>query len=239
MAGILARLFGRRGPGAPGAEWQAARAAVLAQARAAMVFRVGGARPPDSRAASWWGGNFIAEPPRPGLVPLVQLRAADLPPDSAALVGADYLLVWLDPGAVGDEALEIETHAAPDPTSLPPTERACRMAGALATLPLLPERAGPQLPHWEDLDQSQVPAAMRGARDTSWLFDAPQIVPEDEEPVTVGGWPQWIQGSGWPEAGEFVMEIRSSEKGRLNVGDAGSFYLFRGPQGWRVLFDCF
>lgn len=243
MAGFWTRLFGR-GPAqaplggtGPSAEARkAARETLALSARSASVFRVGGARPPASRAASWWGGNFVAEPPGPGLVPLVQLRATDLPKLHRNLIGADYLLVWLDPDIMGAEALAIETHAAPDPASLLPPERACRMAGALATLPLLPGQSGIQLPSWEDF-AGKLPRAVAEATDDSWFFDAPQIAPEDEEPVIIGGWPQWIQGTQWPDGGSFVMEIRSTGKGRLSIGDGGSFYVFRVGEDFVVRTD--
>ena len=203
MRGIFKRLTGRdAAPLSP---------ALAALARPAVVLRAGGAARHGSRRASWWGGNFIAEAPRPALVPLAQIRAADL-------------LVWADPArlATGDitGALEIAALAepGPGPADVPP-EQVCRIEGAIACLPLTLARAQALLP-----DPADAPAGT--------ILPRPPRAPEDDEPVTLGGWPQWIGGSQLPPGARFVLEIRSSEKGRLKLGDAGSLYLFRAGEGW-------
>lgn len=226
MPGFLSSVFGRiAGPTAT------EQAALAAAHRPATVHEAGGIPRPDTRLTSWWGGNFIAAPPRDGLVPLVQIRASELPPALQPLLRADYLLIWIeaDPLKRTDQALglDIQRLPAPDPASLAPVEVFCGLAGALARLPLTPARqheSTMMLPHPEDAP-APLPKVKRGPP------------PEDEEPVTIGGWPQWISRSQWPDGARFVMEIRSSKKGRFALPNDGSLYLFEGSGGWLVRRD--
>lgn len=225
MAGFLSSVIGRAAR--PTADEQAALAAAH---RPGMVLEAGGIPRPATRLTSWWGGNFIAEPPRDGLVPLVQIRADELPPALQTLVRADFLLVWIeaDPSKRTAETLglDIRRLPAPDPASLAPVDVFCGLDGALARLPLTPARQheGKMLPHPDDAP-APLPKVKR----------AP--VPEDEEPVTIGGWPQWIGQSQWPEGARFVMEIRSSKKGKFALPNDGSLYLFEGSDSWLVRRD--
>ena len=227
MAGFFSKLL--RSAPEPSPEDEATLAALR---RPGVLMEVGGRPKPITRETSWWGGNFIAEPPRNGLVPLVQLRADELPPALSDVIGADYLLIWIeaDPARRTGPTLglEIQRLAAPS-KPLPPFETFCRLDGALACLPLAPAPAqdGMLLPHKDD-----APAPLPRVK--------PPRSPEDEEPVTLGGWPGWIGPSQWPEGARFVMEIRSSEKGRLHLPDNGSLYLFDTPDGsWLTRSDGF
>jgi hypothetical protein len=227
MAGVLSSLFGGRAPQLS-VEQEAAYAAAL---RPGVVLEVGGRPKPDSRETSWWGGNFIAEPPRAGLVPLVQIRADELPRARAAMIAAPYLLVWIEADPARRTGpmlgLEVQRRPAADPVTLGPVETICRLDGSLACLPLTPSAPLMLLPQ-------------AGDAPTDLPKSKPPRAPEDEQPVTVGGWPGWIGASQWPEGGQFVMEIRSSQKGRLMLVDSGSLYLFEGRDGnWQVRADRF
>lgn len=227
MTGFLSGFFGRASVPSP-----TERAALDAARRPGMVFQIGGIPKPTTRLTSWWGGNFIAEPPRPGLVPLVQVRADELPSPLSELLQADYLLIWIDADPSGHSGemprIEIQRSSAPDPSRLAPVETVCRLDGSLACLPLLPARNGHgmMLPHPDD-----APAPLPSAKSAA--------LPEDEEPVTLGGWPNWIGPSQWPEGARFVMEIRSSRKGKLALPDDGSLYLFENGDRWIVRTDGF
>lgn len=228
MANLFSTLFGLRKPALGAAD----EALLTTLRRPGALLEVGGRPKPHTRETSWWGGNFIAEPPRAGLVPLVQLRADELPAEPRALVEADYLLIWIEanPARRGgpDCGLEVQRLGAPHSARLAPVETMCRLDGSLACLPLspAPRHDGSFLPHPGDAPEG--------------LPLAPQRAPEDEEPVTLGGWPAWIGPSQWPEGARFVLEIRSSEKGRLHLPDEGSLYLFDRPDGsWRVRRDGF
>jgi len=228
MARFLTGLFRARAPELTSEQ----RAALESAQRPGLVLEIGGRPKPDTRLTSWWGGNVIAEPPRPGLVPLVQLRADELPAQLSSLIGADYLVIWIeaDPARRTGPTLglSIQRLPAPDPGSLAPVETLCKLDGSLACLPLSPTSTGPawMLPHPDDatspLPKTKAPPA-----------------PEDEEPVTIGGWPGWIGPSQWPDAARFVLEIRSSKKGKLTLPEDGSLYLFEGPDGWQARADGF
>jgi len=235
MAGFWKHLIGG---GAPDALNNPALAGL---AREAAVLRIGGGPRHASRMASWWGGNFIVEPPEDGLVPLVQIAAADVGPALGELIGADYLLIWFDPARLAGPdpatAPVVATHAAPArPEILPPVEQLCRIAGAVACLPMFVERTLGLLPDEGDL-AAKLPPGLDA--DPVQLEALAPAAPEDEEPVTLGGWPQWLGPSLWPGEAGFVAEIRSTEKGRFSCAEMGSLYLFRDGAEWIVRSDSF
>ena len=246
MAAWLKRLLGKGGvrdqdsglssPDTPTSrEWQQACDTLAASGRDQLALRLGGARPPATRAASWWGGNFIAPPPRDGVLPLFQLRIADLPAPYRAPFHADYLLAWLGPNMFAEDALVLVERNAP--ADLPPVE-ANHQAGSLPILPLFPGLSGRALPTWEDFSAVNA-APVAQAQDSDWFFDADRFDPPQDHPILLGGHPQWIQGSQWPTGAEFVAEVRSTGKGGVSLGDGGSFYLFRRAGEWLVRADCF
>jgi hypothetical protein len=57
-------------------------------------------------------------------------------------------------------------------------------------------------------------------------------------PVKVGGWPTWIQGTNWPKKAQFALKVDTTDKGRMFLGDAGSFYIFKTPESWEIRGDC-
>jgi hypothetical protein len=177
----------------------------------------------------------VVAAPQDGLIPLYQIKVSDLLPDVAALIGADYLLVWHSGRDLFTEGVVVMAVNAL--ASLPPVEDRSS-APQLPLFQMFPERpAETQIPSWEDF-VDHIPSDVAQMRDASWFFTAPAYLGEPDCPVIIGGWPQWIQGSQWPDGGTFVLEIRSTDKGRLFLGDGGSLYLFQTAEGWCVWGDC-
>ncbi len=225
-------------------EWAQAKALLAASEREICAMRLGGQRPSDSRAASWWGGNFIAPPPEGAVAmwPLIQIRVADLPVAFQTRFRADYLLFWLAPDfdmLDPVEGRDFIIRELPAPERTAPADRASPDDGrALKLFQMFPETGTSQRPSWEDF-ALELPDAVARADDSDWFFDHPNGGGDDDRPVLIGGWPQWIQGSQTPDGGSFLLQISSSFKGKLGLGDSGNLYLFRMTAGWVLRTDCY
>lgn len=220
-------------------EWAQAKASLAGATREICALQLGGQRPAGTRAASWWGGNFIADPPGPGLLPLIQIRVADLPESFRGAFRSDYLLFWLAEAMASSHLAEgrdfaIRELAAPQ-GALPPADRRHR-DDRFALFQMHPKTGLVQRPSWEDFAH-KVPSAVARAAEDGWFFDHPNEYGSDDFPVLIGGWPQWIQGSQTPDDAEFVLQVGSTGKGMFMYGDSGNLYLFRGQDGWQLRGD--
>ena len=220
-------------------EWAQAKALLAASAREICVLQLGGQRPVETRLASWWGGNFIADAPAPGLLPLIQIRVADLPEAFRGAFRSDYLLFWLaaDPD-LGEliEGRDFAIQELPTPEDPPAPAEKHNLDGGLALFQLHPLTGRIQRPSWEDF-ADKVPRAVARSREGDWFFGHTNEIGDDDLAVLIGGWPQWIQGEQTPKDAEFVLQVVSTYKGKLNYGDSGNLYLFRGPDAWQLKGD--
>ncbi|MBA4492517.1 hypothetical protein [Paracoccus sp. S1E-3] len=223
-------------------EWAEARKLLAASDRPITTFRLGGQRPADTRLASWWGGNFVAPVPEdaPGMLPLFQICVADLPPAQRGAFRAEYLLFWIAPEPDKGALIEgrdfiIRELAAPE--TIPPTDGQSSDEGrAFALFQMHPESGTTQRPAWEDFAH-RVPDAVAWSHENDWFFDHPNDPGDEDRPLLIGGWPQWIQGAQTPEGSDFVLQISSTGKGMFMYGDGGNLYLWRRPGGWELLGD--
>jgi len=227
-----------------------ALAALEAAARPAAYAQIGGFRPdPSDRLASWWGGNFaglpgVAAPINRAtgalLSPLVQIRLDTAPVRPPCLEDTALLSFWIDWTAFTSDNPQQGVHfdvlRSPTLDNLEPLGPGYRERHALPCLPIRWRGSGLEAPHWGDFPTPIPP-------DAGWFFDHELrkggAERRDGRPLKLGGWPDWIQDSTWPHGAHFVLQIDSTEKGRLLLGDNGSIYLFRHGETWIARGDCF
>ncbi|OWV77573.1 hypothetical protein ATY77_29785 [Rhizobium sp. R634] len=241
--------------GAPSeAEMQSALLTLQQMLRPAVFGEIGGERPEkDNRAMSWWGGNFLGAEGetvpvcqtsgRP-LHPLLQIRLDELPEALPAFSGIALVTIWIDLGdiplhdAENGRGFAIRTYRAI--AGLVPIGPGYRESSALPTFPVLWRASALEQPSWDDIAFELPDRVARSNRD-EWFFEsryAKEIGKHRQTcPVKLGGWPTWIQGENRPADSAFCLQIDSTDKGRLYVGDAGSVYLFRTPTGWSLRSD--
>ncbi|MCF1485642.1 DUF1963 domain-containing protein [Agrobacterium vitis] len=220
----------------------------------AVFGKIGGEKPQkNNRATSWWGGNFLGAEGelvpvcqtsgRP-LHPLIQIRVDELPNVPPTLSDIALLTMWIDlydipfHDAENGNGFSIRTYREVD--DLVPIGPGYRESDAMPTFPVLWGGYSLDQPSWNDI-AFKVPSSVARSDDTDWFFESQYITETNKYdssfPVKVGGWPSWIQGENWPRGGDFCFQINSISKGRFNVGDSGSLYLFRTPTGWGIRAD--
>ncbi len=223
----------------------------------AILGEIGGGRPDkDNRAASWWGGNFLGSGNedipicnRSGrrMHPLLQIRIDELPEVPASFEGLALVNIWLDLqadtfwGPKNGEGFLIRTYE--DLKGLVPLGVGFRESTELPSFPVFWREIILEQPSWEDMSK-EVPSSVAQAKAADWFFESKYLSERYYElrgkyPVKIGGWPSWIQGADWPDEAEFVFQVDSTEKGKVLLGDAGSFYIFRTTQGWEIRGDCY
>ena len=267
ISNFLKRIFGSNDEAAPSpaarqpkpgdpptpAEWDEARQTLEAHRRQASYAALGGFRPPDpaSGVTCWWGGNLLARPDEPApvcsatgnpLAPVLQLHLSDLPHVPECLKNLALLTLWLDlkefewDQKVNGAGFLIRTYS-----SLEGLAPASVHVDQAQTLPVFPiawseNQSGGEVPSWEDFADN-VPQRVAWSSDSGWFFDNAGTEDNYKAAVKVGGWPQWIQGSQWPDGTDFTFQINSTEKGKLGFGDAGSVYVFRDGDNWQLRGD--
>ena len=224
--------------------------------RTAVFGQIGGLRPDKTnRATSTWGGNFLAAPEETVptatdtsalLQPVLQIRTDELPTCPPALNDIALLTFWLDLhrrvplGAENGMGFVVRTYGTLD--DLIPIGPGYGDANELPMFPVTWPVSEPEQPGWEDIAFS-LPTTVATAAESDWFFANPVATRSAELDasfdIKVGGWPQWRQGSQWPDGTEFVLQLNTSAKGRVDFGPAGGAYLFRGPQGWILRTDCY
>lgn len=226
-------------------------------ATTAILGEIGGSKPQtESRASSWWGGNFLAAPdediPRctqsgRAMHPVVQIRVDELPYIPPALEGLALLNLWMDLqsstfwGAENGNGFLVRTYT--DIDTLVPLGGGYRESSDLPTLPLFWRETIAEQPGWEDM-AGEVPGNAARPSVADWFFKSRYLSDRYHElrrryPVKIGGWPTWIQGANWPKDARFVFQVDSTEKGKKFLGDAGSFYIFKTSDTWEIRGDCY
>ena len=98
-------------------------------------------------------------------------------------------------------------------------------------------------PSWDDIADALPTNVARSSAD-DWFFKSEYLSDRYHElrgkyPIKLGGWPTWIQGADWPEGAQFYFQVDSTDKGKLFLGDAGSFYIFKTSASWEIRGDCY
>ena len=238
-------------------EMQAALSRLDELATKAVLGEIGGGRPQkDNRATSWWGGNFLGAKDEAVPVcncsgrtmhPVLQIRVDELPEAPTGFEGLSLINIWMDLqsdkywSARNGDGFVVRAYA--DLNDLVPLGTGYRESPELPTLPIFWREAILEQPSWEDM-AGEVPTNVARASAEDWFFNSRYLSDSYDElrskyPVKVGGWPTWIQGSAWPMDAQFCFQVDSTDKGKLYLGDAGSFYVFRTVDGWEIRGDCY
>lgn len=225
-------------------------------ARPAVFGEIGGAKPTtNDRATSWWGGNFLGAEGEDAPVctvsgrsmhPVLQIRVDELPDVPSVFEGLALVNIWMDLhastfwGAENGNGFVVRSYD--DLRHLVPVGYGYRESAELPTFPVFWREVALEQPSWEDM-AGEVPWNVATSMKSDWFFGS-KYAAEVEQlrqtyPIKLGGWPAWIQGSQWPKDAEYFFQVDATEKGRLFLGDAGSFYIFRTAGGWEVRGDCY
>jgi hypothetical protein len=238
------------------AEMQVAVDCLDRMVKPAIFGELGGPTPSHVlQPGSWWGGNFfgvmgemapICKGTGQPMRPLAQIRMDELPEVPACFEGLALLNIWVDLKAIfadyeADGAgFVIRTYPTLDglvPVDVGPADRK-----SLPAFPILWRGPGLDQPHWEDM-ADKIPASVAESDEDVWFFESRYAVEAETLtktcPVKLGGWPNWIQSPQWPEDAEFCLQVDSTDKGKLNIGDGGSLYIFRTRHGWASRSDCY
>lgn len=212
---------------------------------------------PSDPAASRWGGPLLAKagaaPPccrvrGVPLEPLLQIRFDGELQRPPVLQDAALLTLWFDPdagkasyGPENGSGFLIETFPSLDGLApLPPQGPGFFPAQSLSWSPSVETP-----PSWDDLEPHLPPAVRDGPLEDceEWLDDGHERrifdAASEGRPVLLGGWPQWIQSSNWPEGSEFAFQISWTKEGRFQIGDTGSCYFFRRGDAWLMTWDSY
>lgn len=223
----------------------------------AILGEIGGGRPDkNNRATSWWGGNFLGAENEDAPVcdrsgrsmhPVLQIRVDELPEVPSGFEGLALLNIWMDLqsdtfwGARNGNGFLVRTYK--DLKDLVPLGVGFRESTELPSFPIFWRETILEQPGWEDMS-AQVPTKVARAPADDWFFKSRYLSDRYYElrskyPVKIGGWPTWIQGSDWPKDAKFFFQVDSTDKGKLYLGDAGSFYIFQTGDGWEIRGDCY
>lgn len=220
--------------------------------RSAIRMEIGGFRPPEGLAGSWFGRVNLALPgeewPTTGGKPLhalAQIDLTQLPFKPARMEDLAMINVF-----ISDEALEEDSpngqgwclRAYPDLSALVPLEQV-DTDSEIRALPMRPEIVEEDYPTWDDAADEDLPDEV--AQRYHDLF-------QTAEGFKLGGWPFLAQhqidwGSPFqehPARPEFVFQIDSTDKGGWFWGDSGFGYFGRGTRPgrtdeWVMTWQCY
>lgn len=223
----------------------------------AILGEIGGSKPQKkNRAASWWGGNFLGAQDEDvpvcnksgrAMHPVLQIRVDELPKIPLGFEGFAIINIWMDLqssnflGAENGNGFLVRTYT--DINNLVPLGVGYRDSSDLPTFPIFWRETISEQPSWEDM-ADEVPTNVAQAAADDWFFDSKYSSDRYYElrskyPIKVGGWPTWIQGADWPNDAQFLFQVDSTDKGKMFLGDAGSFYIFRTLDSWVIKGDCY
>jgi len=252
----LRSLFGpSKSPSPPADPEEEARGrALLAESLRPMTFGDLSPATDATGPTSSWAGNFYAAPSEQipvcaktgaAMVPLVQIRVDELPEPVPELEGVALLNIWFDPDSghlwegENGNGFVVRTYDALNDL-VPISTPSAQPKKAMPIHAIRWRDPVPSQPNWDDFGFDAAPRTDGTVEE--WFFGNEIVELTDrlreECPVAVGGWPNWIQGSQWPEDSRFVLQVHSNHAARLNFGDGGSFYFFRKDGNWIIRADC-
>lgn len=202
--------------------------------RRAISLEIGGFRPPDSPAASWFGrvnlaGGGEVWPQCDGkpMHALCQINLTELPFRPPRLVDVDFITVFIGPDELPLDAANGSRwclRAYPSLDQLVPVGRV-NTGSRIKSLPMRPRIIEEDFPVWDDV-AGELPADL--ADDYEDHF-------HNVGGFKLGGWPTlvqseicWGSGAKHPAIPEYVFQIDSTEKGNWAWGDGGVGYFGRG-----------
>lgn len=210
--------------------------------RRAIRMEIGGFRPPEGLAGSWFGRVNLALPGegwpmtdgRP-LHALAQIDLTQLPFRPARLEDVEMIAIFIT-----EEALEEDTpngqgwclRAYPDLSALVPLEQV-DTGSEIQALPMRPEVIEEDYPTWDDVADEDLPAEV--AERYHDLFPT-------AEGFKLSGWPflvqheiQWSSAfTHHPARPEYAFQIDSTDRGGWYWGDSGFGYFGRGTRPGRT-----
>ncbi len=202
--------------------------------RRAISLEIGGFRPSDSPAASWFGRVNLAAPGeawpqtegRP-MHALCQVNLTEMPFRPPRLDNIELLTVFIGPDQLPIDAPNGSNWCLRSYASIKQLAPLARVetSSRIRPLPMRPRTIEEDFPSWED-------AAAELQADLPDDYD-------DQFPnaggFKLGGWPKliqsqitWAQDDTHPAAPEYVFQIDSTEKGNWMWGDGGVGYFGRG-----------
>jgi hypothetical protein len=213
--------------------------------RPASMAQVGGFRPNNLPAVSWFGGWFYGAPGETwptadgaAMIPLLQIRTSELQVRPRALDGIELLNVFVHPDKLptptpaksGDGWL-IRTYSSVD--GLLPLKGQPQSGVLRFQVMWLPPRN--DAPTWEDAWNIADLKAFNELPDAGNLFDERY---QSIAGTKVGGWPSSIQGSAGM-TDDFVFQIGSEPKCKWSWGDNGIGYFYFRDGAWLMHWDCY
>jgi hypothetical protein len=226
-------------------------------ATTAILGEIGESKPQkENRAASWWGGNFLGAQGEDVPVcnqsgqtmhPILQIRVDELPEIPLAFEGLALINIWMDLqsstfwAAENGNGFLVRTYT--EIENLVPLGGGYRESSDLPTFPVFWRETIAEQPRWEDM-AGEVPTNVARASANDWFFSSKYSSDRYHQlrskyPVKIGGWPTWIQGADWPKDAQFFFQVDSTDKGKMFLGDAGSFYIFKTFDSWVIRGDCY
>ena len=181
------------------------------------------------------------------ILPVLQILVNELPEITPAFEGFSLINIWMDLqsptfwGAENGNGFLVRTYTKIE--DLVPLGVGYRESAELPTFPVFWRETIAEQPSWEDMS-GEVPSNVAQAADSDWFFGSRYLSDRYYElrgkyPVKIGGWPTWIQGADWPKDAQFFFQVDSTDKGRVFLGDAGSFYIFKTSDSWVIRGDCY
>jgi hypothetical protein len=218
---------------------------IASHRRRASIAQVGGFRPPADPLTSWFGGHFVAlgdEPwpqsPDGPMVPLLQLRVAELPCIHEALADVALLTVFVGqrlpvdtpvPNGSGWVLREYRSLEDLVPSASPDT--------GVRPFPVIWRLHEGDAPQWEAAWSICDMAELNRQNDAVALYSSRFST---SYATKVGGWPSYIQGSPVQPTGQFVLQIATEPKANWAWGDSGNGYFYRDTSGhWWLDWDCY
>lgn len=225
-------------------------------ATTAILGEIGGGKPQkENRAASWWGGDFlgaqgedvpVCKQSGHAMHPVLQIRVDELPEIPPALEGFALINIWMNLQSStfwkAENGSGFLVRAYADIENLVPLGVGYRESSDLPTFPIFWRERVLEQPVWQDM-ADEVPTNVAQADADDWFSKSKYwsdryFELRSKYPIKVGGWPTWIQGADWPKDAQFFFQVDSTYKGKMFLGDEGSFYIFKTLDSWAIRGDC-
>ena len=219
--------------------------------RQAVIMQIGGARPSDDLAASWFGKVNLALPGEAWplfneqpMLPLSQINIKALPVIPDILADLEFVTVFIEPGELPLDTPNGEgwcLRSYRELSKLVPLEMPGDLESNIKPFPLFAQLRDDDYPCHEDCD-----------------IELPEEVDENYydyfqglDGFKIGGWPRLIQSDiFWAPYNkhdakpEFAFQIDSSDKAQWAWGDGGIGYFGRGTapgheDEWALTWQCF
>lgn len=210
----------------------------------------------NNRLKSWWGGNFLGSIGESVPVckssgrlmhPILQIKVDELSYVPDVFKEFDLISLWMDieadviSGSTNGSVFTVRTYDKTD--NLVPLGHGYRQSHVLPTFPVIWSNALLDQPDWDDFsDEILESVAISDCHD--WFFqnkirEQQTNSLSENHFIKLSGWPNWIQGSDWPNEDDFFLQIDTNVKGKFAPCGGGSIYLFKSACDWQIRHDFF